>query len=75
MNLPFILQVASNIVAILLILSVLVQQRGVGLGRAFGGGGDVYRTRRGAERLIFTGTIILAIAFVLLSIASIIFAK
>jgi len=62
----YILQVA---VAILLIISILVQQKGSGLGAAFGGGGAVYRTKRGAEKIIFRATIVLAVLFMLVSLA------
>lgn len=59
------LQIGEMILAVLLILIILVQQRGTGLGGAFGGSGGVYRTRRGAERFLFRTTIVLAILFVL----------
>lgn len=59
------------IVAILLIASILLQQRGVGLGGAFGGEGNVYRTRRGVERSLFISTIILSILFVVFAILAV----
>ena len=40
-----------------------MQQKGSGLGSAFGGDSAVYRTKRGAEKFIFNFTIILAILF------------
>ncbi len=49
--------------AILLIISILLQQRGTGLSGVFGGEGAVYRTRRGVERTIFIATIVLAVLF------------
>jgi preprotein translocase subunit SecG len=49
--------------AILLILVILLQQRGAGLGAAFGGGGEIFRTKRGVEKILFISTIILAILF------------
>jgi preprotein translocase subunit SecG len=54
------IQLAS---ALLLIIAVLLQQRGTGLGAAFGGEGNVYRTKRGIEKKLFRLTIILAILF------------
>ena len=55
------------IISVLLITGVLLQQRGTGLSSAFGGGGgdggNVYATRRGAQRFLFYGTIGLAILF------------
>jgi len=55
-----IIQIVS---AVLLIVAILLQQRGVGLGAAFGGEGSIYRTKRGVEKGIFIATIILAILF------------
>ena len=52
--------------AIILIGAILMQQRGAGLGGAFGGGGEgtVHYERRGFEKTLFKGTIALAIIFV-----------
>lgn len=58
--------------AVLLIISILMQHRGTGLGGAFGGEGNVYRSRRGAEKFLFYTTIILAILFVGLAVVNII---
>ncbi len=58
-------------VAILLMISILLQHRGTSLGGAFGGEGNVYRSRRGAEKFLFYSTIVLAIIFVGLAIANI----
>lgn len=57
------LQIAQLVISILLIVAILLQNRGAGLGGIFGGEGNVYRTKRGAEKIIFTATIVLAIAF------------
>ncbi len=54
---------AQMALAILLIVSILLQQRGTGLSGVFGGEGGVYRTRRGVERSIFIATIVLAVLF------------
>lgn len=48
------------ILGILLILVIIIQQKGAGLGSAFGGDLGFYRTKRGAEKLLFYVTIILA---------------
>ncbi len=64
-----ILTISLDLLALGLILAVLVQQRGTGLGRSFGGSNAVYRVRRGAERFIFNATIVLAICFVGVTIA------
>ena len=60
--------IAQTVVGALLIIFILLQQRGSGLSGTFGGEGGNYSTRRGAEKIIFTGTIILAILFIGVSV-------
>lgn len=50
-------------------VAVLLQARGSGVGDAFGGSSAVYRTRRGVEKILFRGTIVLAILFAGISLA------
>jgi len=58
------LTILQSISAILLVVAILLQAKGTGLGAAFGGGGTVYRSKkRGAEKFLFTATIVLAILF------------
>jgi len=59
----------------LMILFILIQTRGSSLGAAFGGDTSYYRSRRGAEAVIFNATIILAVIFVLSVILSILSKK
>jgi len=66
------LAISQIIVAIFLILSILLQRRGEGLGAAFGGGGGFYATRRGLEKKIFWLTIIFGIIFVALALLNLI---
>lgn len=63
----------QTILAVLLIAAILIQQRGTGLSGAFGGEGSFYATRRGAERFIFIGTIIIAVLFFAVSVTRILF--
>lgn len=56
------IQLVSGIV---MVMSILLQQRGTGLGSAFGGTGNVYRTKRGIEQVLLWITI--ATAFIFLS--------
>jgi len=67
-------QIASIIVSILLIILILLQVKGGGLGNLLGGdvGGGIARTRRGLEKTLFQITIGLAIAFMAISIFSVI---
>jgi preprotein translocase subunit SecG len=54
------------IVAIALIVSILLQVRGAGLGSVFGGTGTVFKTRRGIDLLLSRITIAFSVLFVLL---------
>lgn len=63
------LQVSQVISGVVLILTVLLQHRGTGLGGAFGGEGVSYRSRRGVEQLLFRGTILFAAIFLVCSVA------
>ena len=65
-----ILMYVQIVLAILLVISILLQHRGTSLGGTFGGEGAVYRSRRGAEKFLFYLTIILAIIFVLSAIVN-----
>jgi len=65
-----ILEISQVVVSVILIVLVLFQQRGSGLGSVFGGGGEVYHRRRGMEKWIFRGTVVLAFIFLTLSIAT-----
>ncbi len=62
------IQIFQMIVSILLILSILSQQRSSGLSATFGGGGGFHVSKRGAEKVLFRFTIILAILFVFSSV-------
>jgi len=56
------------ILGILLILIILLQQKGSGLGSTFGGELAMYRTKRGAEKLLFRATIVIAALFIMASL-------
>lgn len=58
-----ILNIVQIVLSGLLVASVLLQARGTGLGSAFGGEGNIYRTKRGIEKILFYTTIILAALF------------
>ena len=62
--------VAQIILAIALILIILLQVRGGGLGGIFGQADTVYRTKRGMEKTLFQFTVALAIIFVVISMIS-----
>jgi len=56
------------VISILLIVSILLQNRGSGLGSAFGGDFGGYYTKRGFEKFLFSFSVVLGAAFLLLSI-------
>lgn len=58
--------------AVLLIAAILMQQRGTGLGSAFGGGSEIYRTKRGVEKILFISTIVLSVLFLASVFASVV---
>jgi len=66
------IKIAQVVISILLIVAILLQNRGTGLGSAFGGSGGVYLTKRGLEKKLFIVTIILAVAFFSISFLGII---
>jgi len=74
-NMDKILNIVQIAIAALLALGILLQQRGAGLSSAFGGEGGVYFKKRGAEKIIFIATIILAVLFVGIAIARMILVK
>ncbi|MBL7053652.1 preprotein translocase subunit SecG [Patescibacteria group bacterium] len=67
-----ILSITQIIVSFLLIVGVLLQSRGGGLSSLMGGGGEVYHTKRGAEKIIFRTTIVLSVSFLVLGIVRLI---
>ena len=64
------LNVAQIILAVSLILAVLLQVRGGGLGGIFGQPDSVYRTKRGMEKTLFQLTIVLVVLFITVSVLS-----
>ena len=66
-----ILAVFQILIALVVIGAVILQAKGAGLGNIFGGAAESYRTRRGLERTLFRGTIVLMLVFVGLSIAAV----
>ena len=62
------LEVAQIVLSLVMIVVLLLQVKGAGLGGIFGQQTGVYRTKRGMERTLFRFTLILVIIFVLISI-------
>ncbi|MES2630449.1 MAG: preprotein translocase subunit SecG [Patescibacteria group bacterium] len=65
MSIDTILQIIMIGSAILMIVSILLQQRGATLGAGFGSSGELYTTRRGVDKNLFEVTIVFAVIFIL----------
>jgi len=72
MNIDGILQIVTLVSAILMILAILLQQRGASLGAGFGSSGELYTTRRGIDKNLFEVTIVFATIFILSILAGLI---
>lgn len=60
--------IAQIVLSVALVLTILLQVRGGGLGGIFGQADTVYRTKRGVEKTLFQLTIVLVILFIIVSI-------
>lgn len=65
-----ILSMLNIFIAIMVIFLILIQGKGAGLGSAWGGGGELFQTRRGVERFVFQLTIFFILAFFIFSLAN-----
>jgi preprotein translocase subunit SecG len=67
------LNLIQIVISIALIILILVQSKGSGLGSLFGGSdGGVYTTRRGVEKTLFNLTIAVSLAFFIVAIINVI---
>jgi len=64
------LNVSQILVSVLIVITILLQVKGQG-GGLFGGSDTSYRTRRGLEKTLFQFTIVLVVAFIGVSLASV----
>jgi len=62
------LLIAQIIISVALIVVLLLQVRGGGLGGIFGQADTVYRTRRGIEKTLFNLTIVLTVLFIAIAL-------
>ena len=67
------LLILQAIIAIMLIVSILMQNRGSGLGAVFGGDFGGYHTKRGFEKFLFRISVVLAILFAIIALVNIYF--
>lgn len=69
MTLTTVLQISLIVISVFLILSVILQSKGAGLGGLTGADtGGVFTARRGIERTLFWVTIVLSVLFFILAI-------
>ncbi len=64
MTIDSILQIIMIGSGILMVLAILLQQRGATLGAGFGSSGELYTSRRGVDKNLFEATVVLAVIFV-----------
>jgi preprotein translocase subunit SecG len=62
--------ITQIVLSVALMLAILFQVRGGGLGGIFGQADTVFRTRRGVEKTLFQLTIVLVVLFIIISIIS-----
>ncbi|MBI1919058.1 preprotein translocase subunit SecG [Candidatus Microgenomates bacterium] len=67
--------ISEILIAALLILLIVLQAQGSGIGGTFGGGGEFYRSKRGIEKVLFRLTILLVVLFALNSIITVIITR
>lgn len=67
------LSVTQILLGILLIVLIVLQSKGTGMGTAFGGDMGFYGTKRGAEKVLFVFTIVVSVVFFVLSIVGVYF--
>ncbi|MFC1988956.1 preprotein translocase subunit SecG [Chloroflexota bacterium] len=65
------LNIAQIILSVALVMTILLQVKGGGLGGIFGQADTVFRTRRGVEKKLFQLTVILVVLFIIISIISV----
>ncbi len=64
--------VIQLVLSLLLVVAIILQQRGSEAGIAFGGGGESFRSKRGLEKFLFYSTIVLAVLFAANSILTLV---
>jgi len=62
------LLILNIVFSVLIVVFILIQGRGAGMGSAWGGGGEMFQTRRGMEKIILWLTTIFIIIFVIISL-------
>ena len=64
------LNISQIVLSVALVMVIMLQVRGGGLGGIFGQPDTVYRTRRGLEKSLFQLTIVLVVLFIVIALVS-----
>lgn len=64
------LLVVNIVLSIVIVAFILIQGKGAGLGSAWGGGGEMFTTRRGVEKVILWATTIAIVVFFVVSLVN-----
>lgn len=67
------LLLANIVVSIVVVVLILIQGKGAGLGSAWGGGGELFQTRRGIEKVTLRATVIGILLFFVLAAGALFF--
>lgn len=67
-----VIAIVQIVLSVILVSLILLQVKGSGLGSTFGGEMAFYRTKRGAERILFYLTIIFSVLFLAATIIGLI---
>jgi protein translocase SecG subunit len=60
------------VIAVLIVIFILLQHKGSALGGVFGGESNIYQSKRGLEKFLHWGTVVLTVFFIATSVANII---
>ena len=69
------LNIVQIVLSVVLVVVILIQTKGSGIGGIFGAETSVFRTRRGVQKTLFQFTVALAAIFVLVSLLSVWYVK
>lgn len=67
-----ILALIQILISTLLIILIILQAKGTGLGNVFGGGGETFRSKRGMEKILYSFTLVLCVLFLISSLLGVI---
>lgn len=62
--------IINLLVSIVIVALILLQNKGSGLGGAWGGGGEMFQARRGVEKIVMHATIFCIVIFFIISFAN-----